>query len=163
MMVILGFLIYNFNGTLVSQQKGAESSGSASAVMNESELFILSANSVLGSYTFSSSTHTSSSNALVLEIPSINDVGTIIVNAYDHVAFYTIGNTAYRIMEANASSSRVSGIKQLSSTVSALTFTYDNADIAQASVVTVDVQTRDQVEGNILSDHRHEQVRLRNR
>ena len=54
------------------------------------------------------------------------------------------------------------GTKKLSSTINTLSFSYDNTDITQASIVTVDVQTQSQVKQNILSDHRNEQIKLRN-
>jgi hypothetical protein len=46
--------------------------------------------------------------------------------------------------------------------VNALTFSYDSADFTTTSVVTADIQTQASVKQMILSDHLHEQIRLRN-
>ncbi len=163
MMVALGYLIYNFNGTSAYEQTLAQSFGSASSVMKEIESFALPADAVLQSYTFSGVTYTSTSTTLVLEIPSIDSSGNVIASVYDYAAFYAVGTTTvYRLLEANAASSRASGTRKLSSTVHALTFTYDNTDFTKVSIVTVDLQTQAKVKQNILSDHRHEQIRLRN-
>jgi len=162
MLLMLGFLTYNFNGTLAYQQTVTQTSGSVSAIMREIELLALPADAALQTHTFQSSTYTSSPIALVLEIPSIDSSGNVIANTYDYAAFYVVGVNAYRLLEANALSKRASGTKQLGSAVNTLTFTYDNADFTKVSIVTVDAQTRAQVKQNVLSDHRREQIRLRN-
>lgn len=161
--VALVLLVYTFNKTAAYEQALAQSSGSASAVMREIESLTFPADAVLGTHTFSSATYTSTSTSLVLEIPSIDSSGNIIANTYDYAAFYLVGTTsAYRLLEANASSKRVTGTKQLSATIRALTFTYNNADFTKISTTTVDVQTQALVKQDILSNHRREQIRLRN-
>lgn len=162
MMTVLGFLFFMFNNILSYEQASSQSSGSASAVIREMESLIFPANAVLQMHVFSGATYTSSSTVLVLEIPSIDSSGNIIANTYDYAAFYSVGTNTYRLLETNGSSARVSGTKQLSSTISALTFSYGNSDFTQVSTTTIDVQTQAQVKQNILSDHRREQIRLRN-
>jgi hypothetical protein len=161
-MLTLGFVIFHFNENVSYEQAAAQSSGSASVLTRELTSFILPANAVLQTHTFSASNHTSSSTALVLEIPSIDSAGNVIANTYDYAAFYVVGADAYRLLEANALSARTSGTKLLSPTVSALTFTYNNADFTLVDTVTLDVQTQASVKQYLLSDHRREQVRLRN-
>ncbi len=162
MMIVLGALIYNFNMTTAYEQASAQSSGSANGFMRELESLTLPADAVLQTHDFSDGTVTSSSTVLVLEIPSIDSSGNVIANTYDYAEFYVTGTDAYRRLEANALSSRVSGTKLLSSTVSALTFTYNNTDFTQVNVVTADLETQAQVQQDILADHLHEQIRLRN-
>ncbi|MFA5744633.1 MAG: hypothetical protein WC887_00200 [Candidatus Paceibacterota bacterium] len=162
MLISIILLISSFTTSVSYQETFAQSSGSASAVMREIESFAFPAKAVLTTHTFSSATYTSSSTVLVLEIPSIDDSGNVIANTYDYTAFYVVGTNAYRLLEASALSKRFSGTKQLSTTVSALTFTYDNVDLTKASIVTIDLQTQAYVKQNILSDHRNEQIKLRN-
>lgn len=162
MMTALGVLIYNFNTISTYQKTFSQSSNSASALMREIEALIIPAKSVLQTHTFSSATYSSSSTVLVLEIPSVDNSGNVIANTYDYAVFYTTGADAYRVLEANAFSSRVSGIKKLSSTVSALIFTYNDVNFTNVHTVTADVQTEAQAKQETLSDHRREQIRLRN-
>lgn len=162
MLISVGILIYNFNKTYNYNSALSQSSGSTSAIMREIESLVLPADAILQTHTFSGSTRTSSSTVLVLEIPSIDSSGNAISNTYDYAAFYTIGTNAYRLLEANASSKRSSGTKLLSSTVNTLTFSFNGADFTKISTTTVDVQTRATVKQDILSDHRSEQMRLRN-
>ncbi|MDE1919226.1 MAG: type II secretion system protein [Patescibacteria group bacterium] len=162
MMTTLGFLIYNFNGTSAYEQTLSQSSGSASAVLREVESLVLPADAVLQTHTFSSTTYTSTSTSIVLEIPSIDSSGNVISSTYDYAAFYTSGTNAYRLLQANASSKRASGTKLLSSSVKTLTFSYNNTDFTKVSSTTVDIQTQAQVKQNTVSDHRREQMRLRN-
>ena len=164
MMVTLGLLIYTFNKTSGYELAASQSSGSASAILREVEALSLPADAVLQSHTFTTGTYTSSSTALVLEIPSVDSSGAIVSNAYDYAVFYVSSTTLYRRLEANASSVRGTGTKQLSTTVNALTFTYNNADFTQVNTVTVDVQTQSVVKqyNLTLTDHRKEQIVLRN-
>lgn len=162
MMVTLGFLIFNFNTTTAYQQAAAQSSGSASTLTREIESLTLPADAVLQSHTFASALYTSTTTSLVLEIPSIDSSGNTLTNTYDYAAFYILGTNVYRLLEASPLSKRASGTKQLSSTVSAMIFSYNDADFTKVSVVTIDVQTRARVKQSVLSDHRHEQIRLRN-
>jgi Tfp pilus assembly protein PilE len=162
MMLTIAVLAYNFNKISVYETTSAKSSDSASALMREIESLTFPADAVLQTHTFSGSTRTSSSTALVLEIPSIDSSGNAISNTYDYAAFYSVGTNAYRLLEKNALSTRAPGTKLLSSTVNALTFSYDSADFTTTSVVTADIQTQASVKQMILSDHLHEQIRLRN-
>lgn len=159
----LGLLIYNFNKTSTYQQAFSQSSDSASATMRSLESLVMSATAVLQTHTFPSATYTSSATSLVLQLPSIDSSGNAIANTYDYAVFYVVGTNAYRLIEINALSKRTAGTKQLSSTMSALGFTYNDADFAKVNMVTIDVQTQAHVKQDVLSDHRREQVRLRNR
>jgi len=162
MMIALGSLLYSFNSISSFQQASLQSSGSASIILREIESLAFPANAILQTHAFSSASYTSSSTALVLEIPSIDSSGNTIANTHDYAVIYSVGTNVYRLLEANALSARSSGTKKLSSTINTLSFSYDNTDITQASIVTVDVQTQSQVKQNILSDHRNEQIKLRN-
>ncbi len=162
LMVALSYLILNFNAISSYEQLSATSSGSASTFLRELESLTLPADAVLAQHAFANATYTSTSTSLVLEIPSIDSSGNVIANTYDYAAFYVTGTNAYRLLEANALSARASGTKQLSSTVSALTFTYNATDFTQVNTVTVDIQTQAQTKQDMTYDHRHEQIRLRN-
>lgn len=161
-MVALGLLIYNFNRMSAYEQTSSQSSGSASALIREVESLAFPADAVLQMHMFSSATYSSSPTVLVLEIPSINSSGNVIANTFDYTVFYVVGTNAYRLLEADTLSTRVSGTKLLSSTVSALIFSYNSTDFTSVHTVTVDVQTQARVKQDILSDHRREQIRLRN-
>lgn len=162
MLIVLGVLIFNFNKTSIYQQTLIQSSGSANALLREIKSLTLPANTVLETHTFSSATHTSTATSLVLKIPSTNSSGTVIANTYDYAAFYVVGTNAYRLLEADALSSRTSGTKLLSSTISTLTFAYNTAAFATVSNVTVDIWTQASTTQEILTDRRVEQIRLRN-
>ncbi len=162
MLAAIILLIFNFNNISVYEATSAKSSGSASTLMRELESLTFPADAVLQTHTFSGATYTSSGTTLVLEIPSIDSSGNAISNTYDYAAFYSVGTNAYRLLEKNALSTRAPGTKLLSSTVSALTFSYDSADFTTTSVVTTDIQTQASVKQMVLSDHLHEQIRLRN-
>ena len=162
MLIILTILIFNFNKTSTYQQALIASSGSASTLMRSIGSLVLPASAVLQAHTFSSATYTSTSTALVLEIPSIDNSGNVIANTYDYAVFYASSTKAYRLLEANVLSSRVSETKLLSSTINTLIFTYNNTDFTQVHTITVDVRTQTYAKEDVLSDHRREQFRLRN-
>jgi hypothetical protein len=122
----------------------------------------LQADAVPATHVFSGTTYTSSASVLVLEIPSIDSSGNAVANTYDYAAFYGTGTQLYRLLQTNAASTRTPGSKLLSSTVTALSFSYNDADFTKVSSVTVDLQTEAHVKQNVLSDHRSEEIRLRN-
>ncbi len=162
MCIALGLLTFNFTTLSNYESALSQSSGSATTLMREVEALIAPADMIVSSRTFSGTLYTSDANALILEIPSIDGTGNVIANTYDYAVIYRTGATVYRILEADPLSVRGGGTKQLSSTVSALSFAYNNTTISLASVVTVDLQTQTTVKQQTLSDHRHEQLRLRN-
>lgn len=160
--IALSILILNLYKTSDYYQAVLESSGSAGKFLKEVEFFTLPASAVLQSHAFSDATRTSSSTVLVLELPSIDASGNIISGAHDYAAFYATGTEAYRRLETHASSARTPGTKQLSSTLHALTFSYDNIDFAQVTTVTVDAHMQTLVKSATISDHRQQKIRLRN-
>lgn len=162
MLIVLGVLIFNFNKTSTYQQALVQSSGSANALVREIKSLTLPANAVLETHTFSSATYTSATTSLVLRIPSTNSSGSVIANTYDYAAFYVVGTKAYRLLETNALSARASSTKLLSSTISTLTFTYNDASFPAVNTITVDIQTQASTTQEILTDQRTEQIRLRN-
>lgn len=163
MMGAVSMLIYNFNTTASYQKAVIQSSGSAGALLRDIGSLIVPANAILQTHTFSSATYASSPTTLVLEIPSIDNLGNVIANTYDYAVVYTTGTDAYRTLEANALSSRTSGTKKLSSTILALTFSYDSADVTLARSVTADVQVQAALKTGLISAHQREQFSLRNR
>ncbi len=160
--VAIGTLIYMFSKISSYEKATSQSSGSASALIREVESLVVPAHAVVQTHAFTSTTTSSSSRILVLEIPSIDSSGVVITNTYDYAVFYTSGTNAYRLLQANALSRRVSGTKQLSSAVSSLTFTYDSGTYSAVSTVTVDIQTQAQVRQDTAVDHRSESIVLRN-
>ena len=162
MLGVLSLLIHSFYSAYSYEQSAALSAESARSVIRETESLALAADHVLQSHSFSGTMYTSSSTALILEIPSVDSSGTIVSGAYDYAVFYVQGTSAYRILAANAASKRASGTKKLSGTISSLTFSYNNADFTLVNIVTVDVQVIVQSRGQNSTDHRSEQLYLRN-
>ena len=162
MLGALGFLIYSFNSSTSYEQIAARSAESARSVMKEVESLAPVADHILVSHNFSGTIYTSSSSVLILEIPSIDASGSAIASTYDYAVFYVVGTRAYRLLVANAASKRVSGTKQLSDTVSSLSFSYPTADLLLADSVTISVQTSAQSRGKTSVDSRSEELYLRN-
>ncbi len=161
-LVALANIYVTFNALYGNQQIFLATAGSAGTVVNALEAAILPADQVLASYTFSGTPYASSATTLVLELPSVDASGDLIAGAKDYIVFYTSGTMLYRLTEAHAGSARASGRKQLSATVSAISFTYDNADMTKATSVTADVQTSAQFKQQTAQGHLTEQIYLRN-
>lgn len=154
------FLIFN---TLYGyQQAFMATAGSSGVSMNALEAAILPANRVVASRDFSGTIYASATTTLVLELPAIDEGGDIIAGANDYVAFYTDSATLYRLIETDASSVRTPGLKQLSATLSSLSFSYDAADVTQATNITVDLQTAVQFKQEPVQSHLTGQWYLRN-
>jgi prepilin-type N-terminal cleavage/methylation domain-containing protein len=141
-----------------------EVSAATNARMAVTEITTLTRTSshALASRTFSGVSYTAGPTTLILELPAVGVSGAVIVGVYDYVVFYLTNGVLYEKVEANGSSSRLSRTRILADTVSALTFTYDNADYSLIKAVTVDLTTQAVVKGQTFSTHLREQVYRRN-
>lgn len=155
-------LFFVFNSIYGYQQAFMAAAGSSGAAINAFEAAVLPADQVLASHVFSGTTHTSSANTLVLELPAIDGSGNVIPSAKDYIVFYASSSNLYRLTQADALSARVSGLKKLSTTLQSLTFSYDNADFAKVTNVTTDIQTQAQFKQQAVQSHLQEQMYLRN-
>lgn len=144
------------------QQAVIATDGSASISMNAFEAAILPASNVLVSHNFSGTTYTTSADTLVLQLPAVNSSGTIIAGVSDYIVFYRSSNTLYQLTEIGGESVRRPGRVSLSTTLSTLSFTYNNADVTQATAVTVDIQTLEQYQTQTAQSRLREQLYLRN-
>jgi type II secretory pathway component PulJ len=164
--VLILFVLFNFfvtyNATYRYERALIQTAGSASAAVRDVEAFTLQAYQVVSGHTFTSGTYTSSSTALVLELPAIDSSANVIVGAYDYVAFYLDGTNLYRILETDPASTRAGGTKLLSTTVTDLLFTYDNTDVTQVTEVTISIDTATMIKGDPVESSLTQQVRLRN-
>ncbi len=162
-MVALTNLFLIFNSVYGYQQAFMAAAGSAGGAMNAFEAAVLPADQVLASHTFGGTTYSSSANTLVLSLPAVDSSGNIIAGTEDYVAFYSSSTNLYRLTAAGAGSSRISGQKQLSTTLSSITFTYDNADFTKVTNVTADITTQSQFKQQTVQGHLNEQLYLRNK
>lgn len=149
--------------TVYGYQQAFIAAGSSGAAMNALRASVLPAAQVLASHTFSGTTYSSSANTLVLELPAINSSGAPMSGANDYVAFYVSGTMLYRLTEAAAGSLRVSGLRQLSTALASLSFTYDSADFTQVTNVIADLTTQTAYKQQAVENHVREQLYLRNR
>ena len=155
-------LYLNFNKTYLLQNASINNSYSAGSIVNEFQHLGLQADAVIASRTFSGNTYTTGASTLILELPSINSSGDVVSGTHDYAVLYLASSSAYRILEASASSARVSGSKLLSNAVNALTFTYGNATPSLSTRVSIDIQTQSVVKQQTLQTHLIQQVYLRN-
>lgn len=162
-LIALANLFFIFNSMYGYQQAFMAAAGSSGASLNAFGESVLPASQVLASHNFGGTTYTSSADTLVLELPSVDGSGNIISGTKDYVAFYASSTKLYRLTLAAASSVRVSELKQLSGTLLSLQLTYDNADLAQATNVIVDIETQAQFKQQTVQSHLREQFYLRNK
>lgn len=160
-LVALTNLFISFNA-VNGYQQAFMAAGSAGTALNAFEAAILPADQVLSSHIFSGVTYPSATTTLVLELPAIDASGAVIAGVYDYIVFYSSSGTLYRLTQASVQSARVSGIKQLSTTLQILSFTYDNSDFTKVSSVTIDIQTQAAFKQQTVQNHLREQVYLRN-
>lgn len=161
-LIALVNLFLVFNSIYGYQQAFMATAGSSGAAMNAFEAAVLPAGRVLASYNFDGAIHSSATTTLVLELPAIDSSGNSIPGVNDYVAFYASSTMLYRLTRAGAGSSRVSGSKQLSTTLYSLSFIYDNADFTEVTNVTADIQTQSQFKQQTVQSHLNERLYLRN-
>lgn len=161
-LIALVNLFLVFNSIYGYQQAFMATAGSAGNAMNAFETAILPADHVLTSHSFSGTTYSSGAMTLILELPAIDSSGNIISGTHDYIAFYSSSATLYRLTVAGAGSTRVSGLKQLSTTLSSLSFSYNDTDFTKVTNVTADIQTQAVFKQQTVQSHLSEQMYLRN-
>jgi prepilin-type N-terminal cleavage/methylation domain-containing protein len=155
-------MFFIFNATHEYQRIFHATAGSASASMNAIEAAVLPARHVLSSRTISGTTYSSGPSTLVLEVPAVDDIGNMVNGTNDYIVIVASSTSLYRITDAAATSARESGTTLLSTTLNALSFTYDEASYADVSRVTADVHTRATYKNDTAQTRLIEELRLRN-
>lgn len=161
-LLALANLFFIFNSVYGNQQAFMAAAGSASNAMNALEAAVLPADQVLASHNFSGTTYSSGATALVLSLPSVDSSGNIIAGTTDYVAFYSSSTNFYRLTAAGTGSTRVSGLKLLSTTLYSLSFVYDDADFTKVTNVAADIVTQAQFKQQVVQGHLNERLYLRN-
>lgn len=141
-MMALANLYLNFNSLYAYQQTFVATTNAARNGISALRSSVLPANQVLASRSFSGTTVTSGTNALVLTVPSVDAMGNIVSGAYDYIGFYLVGTDLIQNTEANAASVRSTGIRRAATLVASIVFTYDTVDVTEASRVAADITTR---------------------
>lgn len=159
----LANLFFIFNSMYGYERMFLAVAGSSGGAMNALEAAVLPTEAVLASHDFSGTVHSSATTTLVLMLPAVDSSGDIITGAKDYIAFHIASSTLYRTILADAQSVRISGTKQLSATLSSLSFTYDDSDFTRVKSVTVDIETQASFKGSVVQSRLHERLYLRNK
>lgn len=155
-------LYINFSKFYDRQQTEIKIGDSAREAVKELQNAALQADQIVASHTFSGTAYSTGQHAVVLEMPSVDGSGNIISGKHDYVVFYVTGGNLFRIVQADAASNRTSGQNQLSDAVSALTFTYNSPNLAEASKIDSDIQMQTTSGGQTVLYHLHQEIYLRN-
>lgn len=163
MLALVGMLLGYVN-SFNTQQTKVDVALSASRLVSAVETAVLQASDVLASHTFGGQVYSSSSTALVLELPSIDASGNTLSGKSDYIAFVVTGTTVSRIVSADASSVRISDTRVLTTALETISFTYyGSVNPADATSVKVDVRTQAPVKQQLVESHATQQIYLRNK
>lgn len=155
--------LYTVYGRIISfQGSSLNISLGASGVVDAVRTAGLQADHVVASHTFSGVAYNSGTTTAIFELPAIDASGTILTNTYDYIGIYASSTNVYRIIDAASGSARVSGTKQLTSALNALSFSYDNSSFPLVASLTVDATTSATVQGNAAQVHLRDHIYLRN-
>lgn len=161
MIVLVNFFV-GYNNSFTYLTTSIDASQSTGLFINSASNAVRQAKQIVTSHVFSGTTYTTSATALVLELPSINASG-VVSGAYDYMTFYLSGTDIYWRTDANASSTRTSFTKKISTSVQSLAFTYNNGDVTQATKVDIAITVQKQVQNQTIQSSLHQQIYLRNK
>lgn len=106
------------------------------------------ADQVLASKTVNGTAYTTSSDALVIETPTLDSSNNLVAGSHDYIAIYRDGTVTTEIWsdtEPAAGSKRVSGKKRITANNTLLKFRFNDPDVTNASRVSmyvVNTQTK---------------------
>lgn len=161
-LLALTTLFINHNSVYNFQQGFIKAAGSGRTSLNELTLHIAQGYRVLASQTINGNNYSTGPTVLVLQLPSIDSNGSAINGSWDYVAFYANGAELWRQTQSAVGSSRSSGARLLSQSVTSMTFAYDNVDFSLVKKVSIDLQTAETVKGQVITSRLAQQVVLRN-
>ena len=163
--VLTAFIVLylNFSKSYNRQQAEIKMGDSAREAVKELQNNALQTDQIMTSHNFSGTVYSTGQHTLVLEVPSVDGSGNIVSDKHDYVVFYLTGKNLYRLVQADAASSRPSGLNQISDAVATLTFAYNNADLAKADKIDADVQMQTISGGQTISYSLHQEIYLRNK
>ncbi len=153
-LAIFQFTIYN------TQTANLTIAADARTATDEVDTYVRQAHRIATSY----STYSTGTQALVLQIPSIDGSGQAISATYDTVVFYLTGTDFYRQLFPDAASSRVASTKKLAANIDTanFSFTYNNASLSLATQVTTNIAIKQAVGAQTKSISFSSQATLRN-
>lgn len=155
--------LYVVYGRVITFQKSSIAVAlGGSAIMDAARTAGLQAKSVVAAHTFSGISYNSGTTTAIFELPAVDASGAIIANAYDYIGIHASGTSAYRFIDAAPGSSRISGEKQLTSVLNALSFAYDNPSFPAVTSITVNATTSAVIRGETTQMHQSEHIYLRN-
>ncbi len=162
MLIAFTSLFRSFNATYWYQQAFTGATDSAGGTLHAIEAATFPADAVLASHVFPQGTYSSGASTLVLELPSTDASGNVLAGKHDYVAFYQSASTTYRLVEIDPSSARRSGRSTIGTTVTSLTFTYNDPSPSLVTEITVDILASTTFRGQPVTSHLTETMRLRN-
>lgn len=151
-----------YGRVIVFQQSSIAVALGGSSIMDVVRSAGMQAKKVVATHIFSGTSYNSGTTVAIFELPAIDVSGAIISNVYDYIGIYATSTRVYRLIDAAPASARVSGEKQLTNVLGALSFTYDNPDFSSVTSITVDATTSDMVRGETIQTHLRRHIYLRN-
>ncbi|MFH1046981.1 MAG: hypothetical protein V1738_01660 [Patescibacteria group bacterium] len=121
---------------------------------------------ILASYSINGHTYTSSSDELVLRLPSIDADGNVMDGEYDYIAFYRDSTETEKIFSdiaPGASSYRFSGQKLMADHNAVFTLRYNSSNITEANRVSVYLKNQQIVRQADVATEAWSSIFLRNR
>ncbi len=140
--LIVGIFLSNsrFYETQTGEVRAINATREAADRLNE---YTRGAIEFVSSYVYNSVNYTSGTGTVILKLPSLDAAKNVIANTYDYVIFGANPNASNRlelIVDPHPSSIRLPRVLQVSDKLTAVNFTYDNPDFAQARRVSYDMQ-----------------------
>jgi prepilin-type N-terminal cleavage/methylation domain-containing protein len=155
-------LYHSFTQLYAQESAGYSARTSAGRVIRGVESVVLPASRILSSHTFSTGLYVTGAETLVVEIPSVDEGGSLMVGFYDYAVVYQDGTSALLRIEAGEGSARVSRQVTLGTSILNLDFSYDNIDVTNAHSVTTAITVRAQEGHEQATITLEETVRARN-
>ncbi len=163
--LMLGFLsLFEWHQKIYTlEQADVRATSAVRTTLNHMSLYIAQGYEIKATRNVSGTDYTTSSNTVILQLPSVNSSGNVIAATFDYIVFYLDDGSIYQLIEAGSGSTRDSGSKLLADNVNAFTLTYNNGDVSLASEVTIDLQTQIPIRGSTVDARVIDTIFLRNR
>lgn len=163
--LILANIIIRYTGFYNRQQAEVSANTDNRLILDDIYSVARQSVSVVNSIIVSGQTFTTSTNTLIVKLPSVNSAGEPITNTFDHFIFYQDASDQKlfrRRIVPDALSFRPAAFSVLTSNLQTIAFSYDNVDPQLATVITAAITTTKTEGGETKTAQDTIQTRLRN-
>lgn len=156
-------MFLNYSSVYQRENSGVSVTQSASRTITLISTTIAQSSGVIASRTINGVAYVTSSTTLIVQLPAASTNGDIIQGGFDYTVFHASGTVMTESTETYSGSYRSPGTYTLTTSLSNVTFTYDNPIASLVENIGVLVHTKATTRTGVKETHVYRETHMRNK